>query len=409
MTALDRAFVKAYLPQRHLIRRGSAAGTESAPPTTTRVASVAPPPAILSPSVVAAPSVEKAQPTQSVQAQPFVAPVAAPHCQPEVIEPTFTLQLAPIEEPVLAEVVSEEPAEIDLIISSAETPSAERPSTLEHSTATPSTTPHSTATQNIATQSTEMLSTTTMQPLSAFAPAGEVEEQFHARLEVDQFSWPEPVTRLSESAARELGGFVEQLASRSYRGERLFNLMGMHRGVGCTTVLLAAARELAGRRLRTAIVDAKFSGPILAPRLGIASGGGWEQVCGGSAPLEEIMISSVDDAMTLVPLADSASPSMLKLGALHVSVMFGLLRDHFDIVLVDAGTMDELGDACQISACGTTAQPDGVFLVYDRRSTQEATIAEACRRLASVRMDVLGRVENFAQRELPAPKLSIVG
>jgi Mrp family chromosome partitioning ATPase len=406
MTALDRAFVKAYLPQRHLIRRGSAAKAEALPEAHARSASAepSPPPHVRTANIaaataappapiVAAPAPQRLEP---LRPGPQPSPAAAAFCEPEVIEPTFTLQLAPVEEPVLAELVIEPAVDAESIVHRIDLPATATETSMVES-------------NSILSTATMMHSPATMQPLSAFAPSGDVEEQFHARLEVDRFDWPDAVSRLSESAARELGGFVEQLAARSYRGERLFNLMGMHRGVGCTTVLLAAARELSRRRLRTAIVDAKFSGPILAPRLGIAAGGGWEQVCSGSASLEEIMISSVDDAVTLVPLADSSSPAMLKLGGLHVSVMFGLLRDHFDIVLVDAGTMDELGDACQISTCGTTAQPDGVFLVYDRRSTQEATIAEACRRLAAVRMDVLGRVENFAQRELPTPKLSIVG
>jgi Mrp family chromosome partitioning ATPase len=282
-------------------------------------------------------------------------------------EPTFTLQLAAEpDEPIIAELVPETPV--------------------------------------LATTESKPV-----QPLSAFTVASVVEEEFRPRLEVDRFAWPEAVTRLNERSDEEIQAFVEQLATRSYRGERLFSVLGMHRGVGATTALLAVARQLSKRRLRTVIVDAKFSGPMLAPRLGVAAAYGWEQIYNGALPLEELVIASVEDGMSLVPLDASASASELALGALHVSVMFGMLRDHFDVVLLDAGTMDELGELCQLLACGTAVQPDGAYLVYDRRSASDATIAEACRRLAAVRLEVLGCIENFVARECQSPKLSIVG
>jgi Mrp family chromosome partitioning ATPase len=248
-----------------------------------------------------------------------------------------------------------------------------------------------------------------MLPLSAFAVTNNVDDEFRPSLEVDRFSWPDSVSRLFDRSEREIESFAEQLAGRAYRGERVFSFVGMHREVGCTTAMLAIARQVSKRRLRTAVVDAKFSGPVLAARLGVAAASGWEQVCNGSLPIEEIIVASVEDGVSLVPLDASASPSELSLGALHLSVMFGVLRDHFDVVLVDTGTMDELGDFCQLMSCGSTAQPDGAYLVYDRRSATDSTIAEACRRLAAVRLDVLGCIENFSGREAPSPKLSIVG
>jgi len=357
MTALDRAFVKAYLPQRHLVRRPSAAASLTTPEALRqRVEALSTPqePAPVVTSTASAIAAPKPQQPQFAESLPRD-------------EPTFTLQLATeVEDPIVAELVPETPT-------------------------------------------VSMPEGKSVQPLSSFSVASVVEEEFRPRLEVDRFAWPDAVMRLSERSSDEIQSFVEQVATRSYRGERLFGLLGMHRGVGATTTLLAVARQLNKRRLRTAIVDAKFSGPMLAPRLGVAAACGWEQVYNGTLPLDEVMIASVEDGLSLVPLDASAVASDLALGALHVSVMFGMLRDHFDVVLLDAGTMDELGELCQLLACGTAVQPDGAYLVYDRRSAADSTIAEACRRLAAVRLEVLGCIENFVARDSLSPKLSIVG
>ena len=276
MTALDRAFVKAYLPQRHLGRRSAGTATEAIRTSAARQ----PEEGTTAPTAATVPQLQKKQreiqhDTNREPQQPIDATV--------VNEPTIALHIAPSVEPVMAEVVAEEPA----------IPAAE---------------------------SKPML------PLSAFTVTNNTEDEFRPSLEVDRFAWPDSVSRLLDRSEPEIESFAEQLAGRAYRGERVFSLVGMHREVGCTTAMLAIARQVSKRRLRTAVVDAKFSGPVLAARLGVAAASGWEQVSNGSLPIEEIIVASVEDGVSLVPLDASASASELSFGTLHVSVMFGVLR-----------------------------------------------------------------------------------
>jgi Mrp family chromosome partitioning ATPase len=376
MTALDRAFVKAYLPQRHMNRRPKPAPAATAPST------VPPTPAIPHPHQ---PLAVASVPIEDHRVDLPTMPAAAPPCKPmEKVVPVappskpaatsaalnqaeaVSFPVEPVSEFVPVEVVAEIPTAVQA--------------------ASPS-----------------------MQPLSAFSVTAPSEEEFKAHLEVDRFSWPAAVDRLIDDAGEGIRGFIDQLALRTSQGERMLAVIGMHRQAGCSTALLAVARQLALRGLRTAVIDAKFKAPMLAGQLGVAAAAGWEQVFAGTLPIEEVLIASVEDRLALVPLHASASTSGLAIGSLHVSVMFDLLREHFDVVLVDAGTMDELGDLCQVMGCGEAAIPDGVYLVYDRRAANEATLSEACRRLASVRLRVLGSIENFASRDTSAPRLSVVG
>jgi Mrp family chromosome partitioning ATPase len=376
MTALDRAFVKAYLPQRHMHRRPKAAPIATAANTVSQapVLPELPQTAVTVPvreHRIDAPAVSTT--VSSSKAAENIPPVTPPSTPVEKAKPEAVSRVSgvaspiePVAEYVAVEVVPETPIQLQ--------------------PAAPS-----------------------MQPLSAFSISAPIEDEFKAHLEVDRFSWPAAVDRLIDDAGEGIHGFIDQLALRTGQSERMLAVVGMHRQAGCSTALLAVAKQLALRGLRTVLVDAKFKAPMLARQLGVAAAAGWEQVYAGTLPIEEVLISSVEDKLALVPLHTSASTSGLAIGSLHVSVMFDLLRDHFDMVLVDAGTMDELGDLCQVMSCGEAAVPDGVYLVYDRRAANAATLGEACRRLASVRLPVLGSIENFAARETSAPRLSVVG
>jgi Mrp family chromosome partitioning ATPase len=221
--------------------------------------------------------------------------------------------------------------------------------------------------------------------------------------EVDRFAWSETCDALLARIGVQADELAQELMAEAALGRKVIALSGCSRDDGGTTLALVLARRLAASGAKVALVDADFAGPQLAGRLGLVIGIGWETVLAlpGKTALWETMVESIDDRLTVVPLASRSRLHISGEIAARLTNCLADLREAFDIVLVDAGPMSAAdAEAAWLTASGNGL--DAAILVCDVRSTQaDGTsvvadrVASVSRRLMDSNIAPLGVAENF--------------
>jgi Mrp family chromosome partitioning ATPase len=153
-------------------------------------------------------------------------------------------------------------------------------------------------------------------------------------------------------------------------------------------------------------VDADLRTAGLSGQLGLSVTAGWEDVLGGEATLGEVVVTSLEDNLALVPRRQVARPGERLTGSLRSAVSFDMLREHFDLVLVDGGSGGDDDHIADLAACAALLRFESVYLVFDRRADQRAA-AKLVRRLADAGLAVRGAIENFAASRVPRPHLAL--
>jgi Mrp family chromosome partitioning ATPase len=209
--------------------------------------------------------------------------------------------------------------------------------------------------------------TVARRPLSEFArPAQAPQQQFKPALEVDRFRWSPVSETLVRHHAGRLDNLVSTLMAADDAGRSLIGIAGMTRGVGCTTLVACAARLLVDAGKTVAIVDGNFAAPGLASALGLPIQAGWENVLAGGAPLAEAVVHSIGDQLAVLPLARGGAALAEKLDSIQASVTAGVLRYHYNIVLVDLGALDNPGQAGVACKIAKQCRLDAVILTSGR-------------------------------------------
>jgi Mrp family chromosome partitioning ATPase len=239
-------------------------------------------------------------------------------------------------------------------------------------------------------------SSTERRPLSDFVRQLPVEDAFRPHLEVDYFIWPTAVSALVERSGPALGSFAAQLMAQAGTGEKVLALSGGGRGEGRTSVILAVARQIAERGGRVVIVDADFEKPDLARYLGLAPEFGWDGVLQGELPLEEVLVTSLRDRVAIVPWHQRLSPGVLPFHPLRASISLGMLREHYDLVLVDGGPLLSDRKPNGLASLVQAAHFDGSYLISDCRPQAAGTLAEPLRMARNIGLRVFGAIENFS-------------
>jgi Mrp family chromosome partitioning ATPase len=237
---------------------------------------------------------------------------------------------------------------------------------------------------------------------SAFAP-----EAFRPLLEVDRFSWPSICESLLFQAAAAFDRLTSELTMCAHSGRKRVGLASCTAGQGCTTAVLCTARQLAAQGLRCVLVDANLRNATLARQLGVAVQSGWEDVLGGEVTLGEVVVTSLEDALALVPRRLPELPGRRPESTLRAAVTFELLSEYYDLVLVDAGPASGDERLADLAACAALLRLDVVYLVCDVRQ-EPADRQRAAEALAKHALDVRGVVENFSVSRTRRPRLSLL-
>jgi len=184
------------------------------------------------------------------------------------------------------------------------------------------------------------------------APTADSEAaSFQPMLQVDGFAWSDRATSLRLAAGIQVDRLAAALAEGIAEGRKVVGIGGCRRRQGCTTLLLCAAKRLAARGLKVAMVDADFEQRALASRLGLLPEAGLDAVLSGRTPLEEVAIESMADQMAVVPLAaPCATPPGTPETERVMTAALDALRRCYDLVLVDLGqTGGGAGDGPSVS------------------------------------------------------------
>jgi Mrp family chromosome partitioning ATPase len=233
-------------------------------------------------------------------------------------------------------------------------------------------------------------------PLAAEPPAPAI-RLFQPMLQVDHFAWPKVCGRLEACANAELERVIETLIAAQIRGKKVFALGGCRAGDGASSLLMAAARRLAAQDLKVALVEADWSQPQLARRLGLLPQYGWEDVLSGRFPLEEVLIESIAERLVILPVREPFGASELPADAARrLTETWNSLRHHFDVVLVDPGPLcgAPLLDSQLVGAMAGGI--DAVLMVKNLRRHDDAEFDAIGKALGDAGAKVVGVVENFA-------------
>jgi Mrp family chromosome partitioning ATPase len=222
-------------------------------------------------------------------------------------------------------------------------------------------------------------------------------EALRPAFEAHRFSWPRNVEVLIAAAGTEFAAFVDELQTRVSEGRKTLAVTGADRGEGRTTVLLALARLAATRGLRVALVDLDLRAPQLAEQLGLRPEIGWDDVYADKVPLADALVESLADGITLLPLRHSPANPRSLAGNTVLRSAIDTLRNHYDLVLIDAGPLCDDGETIDLAAalCGTTL--DDAIIVRDRRHATAKLVHEVGRRLAVLGIHRWDIAENFSE------------
>jgi len=223
-----------------------------------------------------------------------------------------------------------------------------------------------------------------------------VDMRFHPMLQVDRFSWPKACRRLGRVAAEELDHLAEAVVQALAEGRKVLAIGGCGSSDGVTTMVLCAGRQLAAQGYKVVMVDANPADPKLAKRLGIMARHGWEDVLLGRLPLGEVVVEFDDGRLALLPLvealADTNRPDEYET---RLGESLDTLAAHYDLVLIDLGSLADPEMASGSLARGIARRLDAIAVVQDVRTSQRERLAEVQRCLAATDIAQVGIIENF--------------
>lgn len=227
--------------------------------------------------------------------------------------------------------------------------------------------------------------------------ANEVIPEFRATFETERFHWPRNVEVLIASAGNEFAQFTAELEQRIAVGRKTLAVTGSTRGEGRSTLTLALARLLSNRGLSVVVVDADLRQPQLAEMLGIRPELGWDDVYAEKLPVNDAMIESPAERITLLPMRSGFSNPRALAGNRTLAGIIDQLKQHYDSVLLDVGALPDDQDTIDLAAALTGCKLDDALVVRDRRTVSPKDVQAVCRRLAVLGVHHCDIAENFTE------------
>ena len=144
------------------------------------------------------------------------------------------------------------------------------------------------------------------------------------------------------------------------QGIKVLLFTSCHRAEGRTTLVLTLARALARHPLRTLVVDADLTGPMVARHLGLRPEVGLDDVVESGMALADALIDARDDHLAILPMRSAVSRPRDFLASPAWTCTLARLRREFDLILVDGGPSVhrlERGRPSSLGRCRGSGQP----------------------------------------------------
>jgi protein-tyrosine kinase len=206
-----------------------------------------------------------------------------------------------------------------------------------------------------------------------------------------ELQWPALILSLERDWGVRFERMAELLlAARQHQGMKAILFTSCHRAEGRTTLILALARALAREPLRTLIVDADLTGPMVARLLGVRPHVGFEDVIENNVAVADALIEASDDHLVILPLRTAVSRPRDFLASPAWTCTLARLRREFDLILVDGGPL-----FTGLSATVLHRSVDAAVLVHHQGMTGERAVLRAREVLQAGGIPLLGLAETF--------------
>lgn len=183
-------------------------------------------------------------------------------------------------------------------------------------------------------------------PGAAMAPGGVAPEVI---------AYHDPEHAVSRQYAELLGKMLHDLPSEA---ARVLLLAGVRPRVGTTAVLLNLAVTAArAKKRRVALLDAHWSSPGLAARLGHEPTVGVPDALGGRLALEQAVLRTALPNLDLLP-AGASGKAIAAPSAAAAAWLVAWLRGRYELVLIDGPALGTPADVAALAP-----QVDGAYLV----------------------------------------------
>lgn len=224
------------------------------------------------------------------------------------------------------------------------------------------------------------------------------DRSFQPMLQVDHFTWPSACRRLGEMAALELDRLADGLVAAMARGHKVIGIGSCRSGDGATTMALCAGQCLVERGKNVVLVDGNLANPQLGKRLGLLPQSGWEEVLAGRLPLGEVVIESTRNQFAVLPVcgtfAGTGGPCQ---DEARVADSLQMLAASYDVVLVDLGPLEDPDVVGGSLARGIASRLHAIVLVQNVHATSEEQLVEIQGCLAATDIARAGIIQNFVR------------
>lgn len=164
-------------------------------------------------------------------------------------------------------------------------------------------------------------------------------------------------------------------------------------GEGKTTLASQLASSLARGGRRTLLVDCDLRDPSCHELFNRSVTPGFSEVLRGEVPVEDAIQTTEQAQLFLLPAGLVNGKSLQALAQDVPQALFGVLRQHFDAIVVDTSPMLPVSDTLQIAG-----HVDGVLLSIMEQNSTLPAIHEMQQKLASTGVRVLGAVVGGTQQ-----------
>ncbi len=206
-----------------------------------------------------------------------------------------------------------------------------------------------------------------------------------------ELEWPPIVLTLERQWGERFEKMAQiLLAARQRQNLKVILFTSCHRAEGRTTLVLALARALARRPLRTLLVDADLTGPMVARLLGLRPAVGLDDVVERSQAVADALIDAAVDHLAILPMRAGVSRPRDFLASPAWTCTLARLRREFDLVLIDGGPL-----FTGLSAAVLHRSVDAAVLVHHRGITGERAVLRAREVLEAGGVPLLGLADTF--------------
>jgi protein-tyrosine kinase len=206
-----------------------------------------------------------------------------------------------------------------------------------------------------------------------------------------ELQWPALVLSLERDWSPRFERMAHLLmAVRHQQGLKTILFTSCHRAEGRTTLVLTLARALARQPIRTLILDADLTGPMVARLLGLRPQVGLEDIVDHGKSLADALIDARDDHLTILPMRTAVCRPREFLASPAWTCTIARLRREFDLILVDGGPL-----FTGLSAALLHRSMDAAVLVHHHGMTGERAVLHAREVLEAGGIPLLGSAETF--------------